>query len=66
MLTSPGRVENDFFGFMSTPSNQQTPRVKCGGRKEIEECMYYDVKLMKPHVVTKTSMIWNANLARKS
>ena len=28
--------------------------------------MYYDVKLMKPHVVTKTSMIWNANLARKS
>ena len=33
------KVENDFFGFMSTPSNQQAPRVKGrkGGRKEIEE-----------------------------
>ena len=56
----------DFFGFMSSPSNQQTPRVKCRGKKEIEEYLSEECAAMDsdPFLYWKTHSNKFPNIAK--
>ena len=60
------KVEKHFFGFMSSPSNQQTPRVKCGGRKEIEDYLRKECAAMdsNPLLCWKTNLNKFPNIAK--